>query len=82
MEQKISIPGFTAESALGANGHYATISSSASSAAGVAPQLQIWKPGDCIPGCVCVQAEGCPCCGYDKPWFFPWLQKSQSQFRF
>jgi hypothetical protein len=23
----------------------------------------IWWPWNCIPGCVCVKQEGCPCCG-------------------
>jgi hypothetical protein len=63
----MSFPGFTAESALGPRGSYATIYASRSSTADVVPQLRLWKPGDCLPGCVCVQAEGCPCCGYDLP---------------
>jgi hypothetical protein len=73
MKQKMSFPGFTAESALGASGSYATIYASTPSAADVIPQLQLWRPGDCIPNCVCVQAEGCPCCGYNQPWF-PWTR--------
>ncbi len=24
------------------------------------------RRGGCIPGCVCVQSKGCPCCGYGE----------------
>jgi hypothetical protein len=38
--------------------------------AGVSPQFT-WWPGACIPNCVCVQDEGCPCCGYGSNRKFP-----------
>jgi len=67
---RISIPGFEAEAALTDNGSYATRRTRGDSSASVVPQVLIWGPGDCIPNCVCVKAEGCPCCGYQD--MLPW----------
>jgi hypothetical protein len=32
---------------------------------GLVDRMDYWK-GNCIPGCVCVTGENCPCCGYGE----------------
>ena len=72
---RLRLPGFDAEAALVSHGRFAARPMAATargrSPAAVVPELGIWKPGDCIPNCLCVQAEGCPCCGYQE--MFPWV---------
>jgi hypothetical protein len=81
LEHRGKLPGFTAESSLGGGEFYYAArlnrlrSPKAGPSTAVVPQVRVWWPGDCIPGCVCVQDEGCPCCGYGgNPPFprFPW----------
>jgi len=45
---------------------YATVLRPRAHGPSVTPQL-IWWTGECIPNCVCVKQEGCPCCGYGDP---------------
>ena len=68
--QSTRMPGFTAEAA-----HYPSATSYGSRAArpeasGVLPSLVAPGPGRCIPGCICVTPEGCPCCDsiFKPPW--------------
>lgn len=75
-EPKVRLPGFTAEFSLNGRRHYVALERPSGFgvegkvSTTVVPQLRIWQPGDCIPGCVCVRPEGCPCCGYEMPWPF------------
>jgi hypothetical protein len=71
-EHKVRLPGFTADSSLGSGRDFITrrvpsMMLRDGPPGMVIPQLRAWWPGhDCIPGCVCVTAEGCPCCGYER----------------
>jgi len=73
------LAGFDAEAAMEAQkGSYSTVGHlQAAHSMSVIPELRIWRPGDCIPNCVCVRAEGCPCCGYQEPTLpgstWPWI---------
>jgi len=44
---------------------------SVADAAGVARPSPAYWFGGCIPNCVCVRQEGCPCCGYGD-WPIVW----------
>lgn len=63
----MNMPGFTAEAAVYATGRSYRAKarfSGSNAASGVSPSL-IGSRGSgraCIPGCICVQPEGCPCC--------------------
>ena len=74
----MSMPGFTAEDSLyRSRTQYTLIASKFLGAkADIRPQLPRlpwpWPgPKNCVPGCYCVIAEGCPCC---KSWPWPWPQ--------
>ncbi|MFF1909942.1 hypothetical protein [Kitasatospora sp. NPDC058218] len=59
------VPGFTAEVVLSAaGGTYRTVSDRSAGRPGtsVTPSAAIGIGEGCIQGCVCVVAEGCPCC--------------------
>lgn len=61
-----TLPGYGAEASLGGRRTYMASGGApplVGDAGPLTPQFMIWKPGDCIE-CVCIQAEGCPCCGY------------------
>ncbi len=64
----MSMPGFTAETALFATTRsYRAISRTARLKPLVSPSLRLSRPTSrgpkpCIPGCICVTPEGCPCC--------------------
>ena len=68
----MKMPGFTAEAALGKSvGCYMLVPTLATGAFSrtLIPQLSLGKLGwlginekGCIPGCVCIREEGCPCC--------------------
>jgi hypothetical protein len=64
-DDKMSMPGFTAETALFATTRsYRAISKTAGLRPAVSPSLLAprgSKPG-CIPDCICTTPEGCPCC--------------------
>jgi len=59
------MPGFTAQAADYPSGNsYRSISASTgtTAASGVFPSLVAPPRRGCIPGCICVTPEGCPCC--------------------
>lgn len=63
--KEASLPGFTAELSLQRpSGQYASLQGRRRARAGmVTPQLlPIRRPGDCIPGCICVSPFNCHCC--------------------
>jgi hypothetical protein len=86
MEHLVRLPGFTADSSLGGGAHYATlprrglVMGQGNHASAVIPQLFVWGTGDCIPGCVCVKEEGCPCCGYGDNPLFPGFLRPRRPF--
>jgi hypothetical protein len=64
------IPGFVDDWTIGApHGAYASAARGAPRAAGVTPAaLRFPRGTDCIPGCLCVTGENCPCCDSLFPW--------------
>lgn len=66
MSESRNLPGFTAGSAVYAARRSYRIgarSSSSSDSSGVVPSIgRAGRGRDCIPGCICVTPEGCPCC--------------------
>lgn len=59
------MPGFTAEAAdyASGNSYRSTFGRTGTTAvSGVTPSLVAPDGGRCIPGCICVTPEGCPCC--------------------
>jgi hypothetical protein len=64
VERRQVLPGFTAGSSLQQRvGVYASRGRPSAGRAAVRAQL-LWGrgPGGCIPGCICVTFENCPCC--------------------
>ena len=74
----MNTPLFTAEASLyKTSSQYNTTSTYffATAEGNVMPQQTLlWSlPGGCIPGCLCIVAEGCPCCPWwmNPPWDWP-----------
>ncbi len=67
-------PGFTAEASLYETSEHYGHRSQTGAALGRAVLLQLGKGpfGRCIPGCVCVTSEGCPCCTSIDDWLKGW----------
>jgi hypothetical protein len=64
LERHSVLPGFTASSSLHQRvGQYTSHVGPAAGQAAVQAQL-LWPrgPGGCIPGCICVTFDNCPCC--------------------
>ena len=61
-------PGFTAERSLGRTAGYVSRDRPGAGDAQVVPQSLLGRttrrsrPDGCIPNCICVTLEGCPCC--------------------
>ena len=83
---KVKMPGFLGDQvtheAVGTYASLRTGSSATQSTGGrVSPQF-IWWPGQCIPNCVCVKDEGCPCCGYGGNPRWPWERPTKKPWNF
>jgi hypothetical protein len=70
----MKIPGFTAEASYSkpSESYHGTSGRTRNAqSARVIPQRL--SQGNCIPGCICVTPEGCPCCSA-----FPWPQPGRA----
>ncbi|MFJ3791408.1 hypothetical protein [Kitasatospora sp. NPDC090091] len=71
MTRQAQLPGFTGEAslepALGSYGVGGSTSGRAAPMAVVPQALYPWGPKGCIPNCVCITGEDCPCCGSMPP---------------
>jgi hypothetical protein len=69
----MNIPGFTAEASLYKTSTQYNMAATTFLTAepNIRPQIWRWPYGGCIPNCICVGPDACPCCGSIPPRSWP-----------